>query len=324
MRDQAFLDDDGQPFKPEPACPLTGSQNLHLLEEFPTSLLVTCYQRDLGINVAPAFQGIQRIQLFRCLDSNLIFFYPAVTGSSKFCKQLQTFDWYSPMGKFEHERAATWITPGERVLDIGCGAGQFATNIPEAAYTGLDPHLGLKDRSPNDHLLIIRETVTSHLLRNTQAYDVVCAFQVLEHLADPRTFLTAALACLQPDGLLILGVPSAESYVTRISNFVLNAPPHHVTWWTDAALYSLADQFNLSVRELSHAPVEAWESRLYWMHRITRGVFPQTSRYFTESTSRRLLNLAAYVLAGYIHTSAKPPVGAQGASVVMVAKKVHH
>ncbi len=305
-----------------PACPLTRSQDLEVLESFPSSLLIDGYQRDLGINVASEFLGIERMQLCRCLDSEVIFFYPTVTGSPEFYKQLQGFDWYYPTAKFEFQRAATWIKRGDRVLDIGCGAAEFASNIANGTYTGLEPNFVSEDKAGDPGIRILSETINNHSKVYAHAYDVVCAFQVLEHIGNPRTFLTAALACLKPDGLLILGVPNAESYITRIPNFVLNAPPHHITWWNNEALCHLADQFQLSILELAYAPVEPWETRLYWMQRIS-GLFSlQASSHFTESTSRRLLNMAAYVFAGYIHTRAKPPLEAQGASVVMIARKV--
>jgi len=304
-----------------PACPLTRSQDLEVLESFPSSLLIDGYQRDLGINVASEFLGIERMQLCRCLDSEVIFFYPTVTGSPEFYKQLQGFDWYYPTAKFEFQRAATWIKRGDRVLDIGCGAAEFASNIANGTYTGLEPNFVSEDKAGDPGIRILSETINNHSKVYAHAYDVVCAFQVLEHVADPQSFLTAALACLKPGGLLILAVPSAESYITKIPNFVLNAPPHHFTWWTDKALYHLGDHFQLSILDLAHAPVEPWETRLYWMQRISCMFSHPASSYFSESTSGRLLNMAAYAGAGFLQTRAPHPEKVQGASVVMVAKK---
>jgi SAM-dependent methyltransferase len=305
----------------DPACPLTGSQHIQVLEEFPTSLLVDGYQRDLGINVATEFQGIERLQLCRSLDSHVIFFHPTVTGSSKFYERLRTFNWYFPGAKFEYQRAAAWITTGDRVLDIGCGAAQFASYIPDASYHGLDPHVASEVRSTHRGTHIRSEKVTSHAKTGSQTYDVVCAFQVLEHIGDPRTFLRAALECLKPCGLLILGVPSAESYITRIPNFVLNAPPHHITWWTDGALRHLAEQFHLAILEIAHAPVEPWETRLYWMQKLVGLLSPDTCSHFTESKSLRGVNIAAYIGAALLQHLPKPPSTANGATVVMIARK---
>jgi len=210
-----------------PECPLTGSQNIQVLEEFPTSLLVDCYQRDLGINVASEFLGVQRMQLCRCLESNLIFFYPSVTGSTEFYKQLRAFDWYSPTGKFEYKRAADWIKPGNRVLEIGCGTGQFAITIPDASYTGLEPNIVSEAHSKDMGTRILSEEVIWHAMTYSQTYDVVCAFQVLEHIGDPETFLTAALACLKPDGLLILEVRTYLRFVASNTIGLPRIPPVH-------------------------------------------------------------------------------------------------
>ncbi len=304
-----------------PTCPLTGDQHIQVLEDIPTSLLVDCYQRDLGIDTAPEFPGVERLQLCRSLNSQVLFFHPTVTGSSDFYEQLQNCDWYYPTDKYEYQRAANWIKPGDRVLDIGCGAAHFATYIPDACYHGLEPHVppGFHARHAGPHIL--SENMTRHAMTNSQTYDVVCAFQVLEHMGDPQSFLIAALACLKPDGLLIIAVPNAESYITRIPNFVLNAPPHHMTWWNPNALCHLADYFKLSILDLAYAPVEAWETRLYWMHRISSMFSLHANSYFTASPSRRLFNMAAYLVAGSIPNSCKPSIQAQGASVILIAKK---
>ena len=193
--------------------------------------------------------------------------------------------------------------------------------IPDASYHGVEPNFPSGAHSMHAGSHILPENITQHAMTNSETYDVVCAFQVLEHIGDPQSFLTAALACLKPDGLLIIGVPNAESYITRIPNFVLNAPPHHMTWWNKAALCHLADYFKLSILELAHAPVESWETRLYWMQRISGMFSLRPFSHFTESPSRRLLNMAAYIVAGSIPNNFKPPSQAQGATVVLIAKK---
>ena len=304
-----------------PICPLTGRVDIKILETFPTSLLIDCYRRDLGLDVTAEFEGVLNLQLCRCRSSDLMFFYPCMTGSSEFYRKLQTFNWYFPETKFEYDHAATWIRPNQHILDIGCGAAQFVKKFSTISYTGLEPHSFPTQDLAHHDIHILPETIAEHAMTHAQTYDVICAFQVLEHVPNPCEFLTTALACLKPNGLFILGVPSAESYITRITNFVLNAPPHHVTWWSDQALQNLADQFHLSILDLVHAPVESWETRLYWMQRLTQIFVPRKTQYFTELRSRRLANVAAYIGAGLMMPFASPSPAAQGSTVVMVARK---
>jgi hypothetical protein len=53
----------------------------------------------------------------------------------------------------------------------------------------------------------------------------------------------------KPGGLLCVGVPHIPSAITRIPNFLINAPPHHLTWWTRTALTDLAKSARSGGRE---------------------------------------------------------------------------
>ena len=304
-----------------PVCPLTGDPQVENLEEIPTSLLVDIYKQDLGIDIASEFNGVDSLTLCRSLKSDLIFFYPLITGSLQFYQQLQEFDWYYPQQKYEYGSAAAWIQPGHHVLDIGCGRGHFAAYIPQAHYTGLEPQLRVDLSTAYRSITIHSQETTAHAETHRAFYDAVCAFQVLEHVADPANFIRAALTCLKPDGLLIVGVPSTESYLSQLVNFSLNAPPHHVTWWTDQALCSLASQFGLDVLNLSHAPVETWESRLYWMQRMAARLMRPSAKRFTTSARQRLVNIVSYLAGGIMETIRSPSISARGASAIFVARK---
>ncbi len=304
-----------------PICPLLPGSPCEILEEIPTSLLIDCYQRDLGLDVSTEFDDTEIIQLCRGLESNLTFFHPAIIGSQTFYQQLESFDWYSPQNKFEYDRAAECIRPGDQVLDVGCGVGHFAIQIPHAHYVGLRPQGSPHPRIKEQEVKFHTEHLSDHAAAHTEYYDAVCAFQVLEHITDPVLFAEELLRCLKPGGILVLGVPSAESYLTQLTNLVLNAPPHHVTWWTDQALRCLASQCDLEVLSLDHAPVEPWELRLYWMQRLSSAMTKSSKTHFTTSVSQRLLNIGAYLSAGVLETVMTAPPSIYGASVVLIARK---
>jgi SAM-dependent methyltransferase len=85
---------------------------------------------------------------------------------------------------------------------------------------------------------------------------VVCAFQVLEHVPDPRAFLASCVYCLKPGGRLILSVPAEDSFTGLVPNNCLNLPPHHLTRWSDKALLALREEFNLHDLQLIPLPLE--------------------------------------------------------------------
>src|SRR5207249_9818388 len=93
-------------------------------------------------------------------------------------------------------------------------------------------------------------TLRAHLVENANAYDAVCAFQVIEHLRKPTEMFADMVAAAKPGGLVIVGVPHVPSALTRFPNNLVNAPPHHLTWWTRAALAALAERHGAAVESV--------------------------------------------------------------------------
>lgn len=298
-------------------CPITRSPDVTLIQHVPTSLLIDRYRRDLGIDLGRVFGGIDTIGFWESRTTGLKFFSPAVTAPPEIYAGLRSQGWYDPPDKVEFDIGATFVCPGDRVLDIGCGAGHFAKHVPHADYTGFDA-------SPEAAAAGIR-TLSGDLWEIAQThaeqFDVVTAFQVLEHAADPVAFIRALDALLKPGGTIVIGVPDADSYLGTLANFVLNAPPHHVTWWNVRSLTALAEIVGLEEVQLHRAPVEAWEARLYWMARIQRLLRPRGAALFEDSRRGRLATVAAYLLAGLTDRFRSPDTAIHGATTVLVARK---
>lgn len=296
-------------------CPLTGSPDVKILQRIPAILLIDRWRRDLGIDVAAAFDAIDSIAFCESRTTGLKFFTPPVTGAAGMYAGLRRQGWYDPVDKYEFSVGATATRPGGRVLDIGCGAGHFARHVPEVEYTGFEADAAAVSGTTlsGDLGCIVRE--------HGATFDVVTAFQVLEHAADPMGFLRQCVALLKPGGTVVIGVPDHESYLGRLRNFVLNAPPHHVTWWNAQSLTALAGLTGLEGAILHAAPVEEWEARLYWMARFQRYFTRRKADLFEGSGRGRAATIAAYLLAGLAQMVLTPAAGARGATTVMVARR---
>ena len=288
----------------------------------PTKLLIDCYRRDLGINVAEEFHSHNEIFLYHCPQCQLRFFYPQVTGSASFYQQIKQQPWYYPDDKFEYQVAQRHISAGQRVFDIGCGDGRFSSYIPDNPYQGLETPDADKSKNP----AIAYETLTNHAQHSLEHYDVVCAFQVLEHVTDPVAFINTAKACLKPGGLLIMGIPTFDSYLQHLTNFTLNAPPHHISWWQVETLQELGRQCQLNTLGIDKAPLEYWESQLYWMqwlgNKLT-GLNPSQRSHFSSQKRWRWLTPLLYVGACVIDSlpNAWKPSMLTGSTQVWLATK---
>ncbi|MGH6936577.1 MAG: methyltransferase type 12, partial [Methylocella sp.] len=85
----------------------------------------------------------------------------------------------------------------------------------------------------------------------------------------PATLFAQMVQAVKPGGLIFVGVPHVPSALTRIPNFLLNAPPHHLTWWTRSALTELANGANAIVDSIEHVPWGGHDSLIYWIERCS-------------------------------------------------------
>ena len=106
------------------------------------------------------------------------------------------------------------LPPGtRRVLEIGAGLGSFGTLLADRFdYVGLEP-----DRSSYEVArgrvgtagLVLDQTVERY--HSPEPFDLLCAFEVLEHMEDDRAVLAGWLRHLAPGGHVLLSVPFARN-----------------------------------------------------------------------------------------------------------------
>ena len=233
-------------------CPLCHSENINEIENIRVADLKKSYKRMVGDSISDEFIGTQDISFMYCVDCDLKFFNPAITGSETFYEKLQKIDWYYMDEKDEYDYAKMFINEEDSVLEIGSGKGAFSKKIKSNNYIGLELSSKAIDIAAKDNISILNESIQKHAVNNSNKYDVVCAFQVLEHVADIKSFIESSIKCLKPNGILIYSIPSADSFVSLAPNGILNMPPHHISWWSDKALSNLTDLFGIQLIDIYH------------------------------------------------------------------------
>jgi len=101
---------------------------------------------------------------------------------------------------------------GRTALDVGCGAGLLAEPLARlgARVTAVDaaPELIEAARAHAAGQGLEIDYRASPVEQIEGQFDLITAMEVIEHVADPASFLAAIAARLAPEGLLILSTPN--------------------------------------------------------------------------------------------------------------------
>lgn len=238
-------------------CPLCRSGACRMVDRIHGNAVRRTFQRRLRIRIRTWPVGY--VALHACGSCGLLFFDPPLAGGEDLYDQLQKYPWYYLEEKEEHAVAARFVAPGDCVLEVGAGDGSFAARISHAVYVGLEINARAAARARDRGLQMRQETVEVHAAAHAGRYDVVCLFQVLEHIPQPREFLEACARCLAPGGRLVVSVPDEDSFLGVEVGNPLNLPPHHVTRWCEAPLRQVGELLGLEL-------LGTWNEQLSDLH----------------------------------------------------------
>lgn len=179
--------------------------------------------------------------------------------------QAMAAEWWDPNGKFkplhmlnpcrldyitsqiaaEFERDLTQSEPfkGLRILDIGCGGGLLSEPMARlgADVVGADAaerNIPVAQVHAEEQGLKIdyRHTSAEALVEKGEQFDAIMNMEVVEHVADPLTFLTACQQLLKPGGVMTCSTlnRNPKSYVFAIigAEHVMRWLPKGTHEWT--------------------------------------------------------------------------------------------
>lgn len=256
----------------------------------------------LGVDVERFLDGLERFELHDG-PHGLKVWSPVVAGDGKFYEQLSAHSWYYSKNKDEFEVARKFIGKSN-VLEVGCGSGYFADGSLFDSYIGLElNHAAAREARGKGHR--VEECLLSEYAdQNPGTVDVVCSFQVLEHMTDPADYFSSARKLLRPGGKLVTSVPAEDSFVGACISNVLNAPPHHLTRWTDHALKTFPIELGFRCSDIVHLPVERQHYKWFWSELLWRGFVPCDGLVLKKNSSimpriRRKVAMAVLSALGF-------------------------
>jgi 2-polyprenyl-6-hydroxyphenyl methylase/3-demethylubiquinone-9 3-methyltransferase len=105
---------------------------------------------------------------------------------------------------------------GKSALDVGCGAGLLAEPLARlgARVTGIDasPEVIAVAQGHADRMGLAIDYRIGDVQKLEGQFDLITAMEVIEHVADPATFVKALARLLAPNGLLVMSTPNATGW----------------------------------------------------------------------------------------------------------------
>lgn len=253
--------------------PLTGKQNCKLIKRINTSEIIEIYKKSFSMNVSRFFTT-ETISLYRCLDTEFEFYYPFDSeGDESYYSELGKLKWYYDNDRWEHNKALELINQNDVLLEIGSGGGAFLSKLRKKTNIdaiGLELSKNAIKIAEEKDIKLASELIQEHERLNSNKYTKVCSFQVLEHIAEPYSFISSSVNCLKEGGELIVGVPNNDSFIKNniMNNRVLNMPPHHMGLWNVNSLKALESIFKIHLVAVNYEPLSGPSEDIYIWNKL--------------------------------------------------------
>lgn len=173
-------------------------------------------------------------------------------------------------------RIAEFVPTGS-ILDVGCGYGYFVRSALAGGFDAYGVDLstdGIREADKHAPGRVFRGTVDTVEELAGRRFDVLFASHLIEHLTEPRGFLSELVDRLSDRGIVVLVTPNIESLLARVSGsrWVSFKIPEHVAYYTPKTLGQLARAAGLEV--LAVDPAYQYYRLPFLMGRVRELIHP--------------------------------------------------
>jgi len=189
-------------------------------------------------------RAYRRAHLARCRECGLVFAdrRPSEAELADHYGGYSRADYDSPITRRRYRDLLAGFEPYRRtgrILDVGCGIGFF---LEEARDGGWQAHGTEFERRAVEIVrakgLSCEQAPIDPEAFEPGSFDVVTAFEVVEHVGDPRAEAATIASALRPGGLLYLTTPNFASLSRRLlrGRWSVVSYPEHLLYFTPSTL----------------------------------------------------------------------------------------
>lgn len=230
-----------------------------------------------SLNSRPLYDTVSiagdRFTLNKCHSCNCCFLLPKPTrrqmdaaydasyfgqGESKFSGWIEKV-----LDHFRFQRARTvmrYVKSPANVLDIGCGNGQFLQRLIQNDYNAYGLELPSKsaERASRVSGLNLKIGQLCEEDYETDFFDAVTMWHVIEHLSTPQNTLRIIEKILKPRGYLMISLPNIDSLQSRLfrGKWLHLDPPRHLFFFGALDLIKIMQAFGLEIVTIKYFSLE--------------------------------------------------------------------
>lgn len=213
---------------------------------------------------AEKFRVVERLgeyTLYKCPDCSVEFWHPMQAVPEK--------DFYetSKMYEFVKKRPLAWYhrqfidaPPANNgmLLDVGFGQGEFLdavrSRMPAIEYWGVDVAERNVRMARESYGLgrLHAGSLDAFLDTQKKQFNVVTAFEVIEHVPDPAAFVASVARALKIGGIFALSTPNLDRFGGSGEGW--DFPPNHLFRWNSATIVRLLEANGFRVIRVIEQP----------------------------------------------------------------------
>jgi len=160
----------------------------------------------------------------------------------------------------QKHRLVSRVSAQKRLLDYGSGTGYFPDFMQRKGYSVRGIEIDAEARAYGNEKFGIDVHAPEALfdLLQPNSFDVITLWHVLEHLYEPKKYLSRFHELLAKDGKLIIAVPNHTSKDARAyaSDWAAYDVPRHLWHFSPATMRKMVGQSGFRVVETRHMPLD--------------------------------------------------------------------
>lgn len=149
-----------------------------------------------------------------------------------------------------------------RVLDIGCGTGEFLLEMKQHGWEvkGLEIDKKASEFAEKEYGLEVLNRDLNDLRPLENPFEVITMWHVLEHLHQPLNALKNIKDMLKDDGILVIAAPNIASFDAKFyrNNWIALDAPRHLQHFEPESLTSLCQAAGLEIFKCQQMPFDAF------------------------------------------------------------------